>query len=225
MNRLVYTVFKTIAFAIIFVFVWDMVFYMYRTVSLNSRMESIATSLKKVVMENNYLPSETAEVYSDILTQMICDFNGVTWHDNMTNAELLASAGINSFIAGMHWNYGTDATGTLSSLSADRKVYINNTWTTRTKQLLVKDMSTPADYGDIMVVQIRVAVYQPMWGWSASPSTVYTSNRNADATDITGDYNYDGEDARYWDRNSRAKTTQFTYTYYVPCLNYKTITQ
>ena len=51
MNKLVYTVFSTLAFAIIFVFVWDMVFYLYRVNSLNTRIENITSA-----MQNTQLP-------------------------------------------------------------------------------------------------------------------------------------------------------------------------
>lgn len=208
MNRLVYTVFKTIMLAIIFVFVFDMAFYLYRALSLNARMESLSTSLKKVVMENNYLPKEDAELYQDLLYQMVADFNGVTYNP-VSNSFTGASS--DQFISGMHWNFSSDAvisdplqlTGTVNQFNAT-----SGTWTSVSKQLVHKKMNQPADYGDIMIVQLRVGVYQPLWNWGTGGSTT--------------DYKYTGQSADSWTRYGQARSTEFVYTYYVPCLRYKT---
>lgn len=220
MNRLVYTVFKTIMLSIIFIFLFDIVFYMYRVTSLNARMESISTSMKKVVMENNYLPSEVADTYSEILKHMICDYNQVAYRPNMSNSELINGDGGNdvngrnrnsvnsaAFISGMKWNYNTPATGTSLNIRAQRQRWTGSGWTTVTDSNIVKTkMNTPANYGDIMVVQLKVGVFQPIWGW----------------TQADGRYNYDGSDVTHWVRN--AASTELTYTYYVPCLNFRTVT-
>lgn len=224
MNRLVYTVFKTIALSIIFIFLFDIIFYMYRVTSLNARMESLSTSMKKVVMENNYLPSEMAETYSEIFKNMICDYNNVPYHPGMSGAQLINGDGGNAvdgtngnsvnaaaFIAGMHWNYNSNATGlSLSSLSANRQKWTGSGWSTQNTNIIKTKMNSPANYGDIMVVQLRVGVFQPIWGWATSGYAV------------TDRYSYNGEDVRRWVRN--AASTEMVYTYYVPCLNFRTIT-
>ena len=193
MNKLVYSVFKAIMLAIIFVFVFDMVFYLYRAISLNSRMQSISTSLQKVVMENNYLPSETANMYGQLFAQLITDFNV---NDN--------------FISGMHWNYLDDATG-VSGMNEKTKVYRYNgsTFTPTDIPLVVNKMCDPADYGQVMIVQLRVGVYQPLWRWGVAD----------------GSYHYNGEDGTKWVRNATGASTEFVYNYYVPCLQYKTTNQ
>ena len=96
MNRLVYSVFKAIMMAIIFVFVFDMAFYLYRAISLNSRMQSISTSLQKVVMENNYLPSETATMYQHLFGQLIEDFNGGSYSIGADGSLNLNDSDINN---------------------------------------------------------------------------------------------------------------------------------
>lgn len=211
MNRLVYSVFKAIMMAIIFVFVFDMAFYLYRAISLNSRIQSISTSLQKVVMENNYLPSETATMYQHLFGQLIVDFNGGSYSIGADGSLNLNDSDINNnFISGMHWNYKNSATG-ISGMSETTKVYRYNgsTFTPTDIPLVIDKMSSPADYGQVMIVQLRVGVYQPLWGWS-------TAN---------GKYEYNGEDGTKWVRNATGASTEFVYNYYVPCLQYKTTNQ
>ncbi len=208
MNRLVYSVFKAIMMAIIFVFVFDMVFYLYRAISLNSRMQSISTSLQKVVMENNYLPSETATMYQHLFGQLIVDFNGGSYGIGADGSLHLNDYDTNNnFISGMHWNYKDSATG-ISGMSETTKVYRYNgsTFTPTDIPLVIDKMSSPADYGQVVIVQLRVGVYQPLWRWS-------TAN---------GKYEYNGEDGTKWVRNATGASTEFVYNYYVPCLQYKT---
>lgn len=211
MNRLVYSVFKAIMMAIIFVFVFDMAFYLYRAISLNSRMQSISTSLQKVVMENNYLPSETATMYQHLFGQLIEDFNGGSYSIGADGSLNLNDSDINNnFISGMHWNYKNSATD-VSGLSETTRVYRYNgsTFTPTDIPLVVDKMSNPADYGQVMIVQLRVGVYQPLWGWGAA----------------NGKYEYHGEDGTKWVRNATGASTEFVYNYYVPCLQYKTTNQ
>lgn len=211
MNRLVYSVFKAIMMAIIFVFVFDMAFYLYRAISLNSRMQSISTSLQKVVMENNYLPSETATMYQHLFGQLIVDFNGGSYSIGADGSLNLNDSDINNnFISGMHWNYKDGATG-ISGMSETTKVYRYNgsTFTPTDIPLVIDKMSSPADYGQVMTVQLRVGVYQPLWGWGAA----------------NGKYEYHGEDGTKWVRNATGASTEFVYNYYVPCLQYKTTNQ
>ena len=220
MNKLVYSVFKAIALSIIFVFIFDMAFYLYRAVSLNARMESISTSLKKVVMDNNYLPSEDAKLYANILGQMVADFNGCTYtigaDGKLTFTDTDSS---DNFISGMHWNFGSDAVGVGSSqlMSLTSSVYSFNgtNWSSANRNVVEKDMSKPREYGDIQIVQLRVGVYQPLWNWSSSPTTVTPNYQySGEANEINGPEGF----------NRAAITTrgtEFTYTYYVPCMKYK----
>ena len=211
MNRLVYSVFKAIMVAIIFVFVFDMSFYLYRAISLNSRMQSISTSLQKVVMENNYLPSETATMYQHLLGQLIVDFNGGGYSIDEDGSLSSKDSDINNkFISKIHWNYKDCATG-VSGMSETTRVYRYNgsTFTPTDIPLVIDNMCSPADYGQVMIVQLRVDVYQPLWGWNAA----------------NGEYNYNGEDGTKWVRNATGASTEFVYNYYVPCLQYKTTNQ
>lgn len=211
MNRLVYSVFKAIMMAIIFVFVFDIAFYLYRAISLNSRMQSISTSLQKVVMENNYLPSETATMYQHLFGQLVVDFNGGSYTVSNGNLSFNDSDPNDNFISGLHWNYKTNATNISTANNAKATVYrySNSSFVQQQVDLVVKKMNQPAEYGQVMVVQIKVGVYQPLWGWGSA----------------TGVYKYNGEDGTQWVRNSTGASTEFVYNYYVPCLQYRTTNQ
>ena len=218
MNKLVYSVFKAIALSIIFVFIFDMAFYLYRAVSLNARMESISTSLKKVVMDNNYLPSEDAKLYANILGQMVADFNGCTYTIGADGKLTFTDAdSSDNFISGMHWNFGTDAVGVGSSqlMSLTSSVYSFNgtNWSSANRNVVEKDMSKPREYGDIQIVQLRVGVYQPLWNWSTGAPTDVNYSYTGQANEINGNTGFN--------RNATYRGTEFTYTYYVPCMKYK----
>lgn len=192
MHRLVASCFKAIMFSIIFVFVFDMSFYLYRVISLNSRMESIMTSMQKVVMENNYLPDGSYKLYENIFSRLASDMN----------------QGGETFIRGFNINYSHDATlpSGADTLNADI-IYANGSSASNVN-ILKKRMDTPAQYGEVMAVQVIVGVYSPIWGWGSNN---------------TGEYKYTGQNAQQWNRNATGGTVEFTYTYYVPCLKYQSI--
>lgn len=226
MNKLVYSVFKTIAFAMIFVFVWDMVFYMYRVSSLNQRVESMMTSLQKVVMENNCLPIEDSELYKQLLVGLAEDFNG---------GEAFANDGTGEFIMNIGWNVGTDAvdsngvslkTSSPLSVTGTRDTYTNHSWTSRNVELLHYQMDEVGAYGDVQTVQVRVRVRQPMWGFGRGSDTSlsYNAGGTNDGVAEGGEYG-----AANWQnrtsRNPNGASAILSYTYYVPCLKYKSVTQ
>lgn len=206
MHKLVYQVFKTLAFAMIFVFVWDIVFYMYRVASLNQRMESLMASMQKVVMENNCLPEDSAEMYKSLLAVIAGDFNGTSY----TNAALdtgNSSQNLGDFVAAIGWNFRTDAQDIVTPTITGQRSSFNNITkrfeTPKTVNILHTKMGEPGAYGDVTIVQVRVLVVQPFWGFSG---TQYSSEE--------------------WGRLSPAQNkTVLTYTYYVPCLKYKSVTQ
>ncbi|MBR4313891.1 MAG: hypothetical protein IKP66_03170 [Lachnospiraceae bacterium] len=193
MHRLVLTVFRTIFLSLIFIFVFDIGFYVYRAFSVNQRMESIMTSMQKVVMENNYLPDADYQMYKAIFLQLEHDMN---------NGD--------TFIEGIGLNYTQDAAGAgiLTSLTATDVVSGTN------RDLLVKRMNKPARYGDVMIVQSAVRIRQPIWGFGTATNNYLTD------TDYFSKGTR--PDARNWNRVGYSATT-FFYTYYVPCLKYQSI--
>ena len=75
MHKIVYSVFKTIFLSMMLIFVFDLGFYMYRALSINGRMESLMTSMQKIVIENNYLPEQDYIMYKSIFQQLADDMN------------------------------------------------------------------------------------------------------------------------------------------------------
>lgn len=176
-------------------------------------------------MENNYLPPEVASTYSEIFKNMICDFNNVTYTPGMNSAALVGGGqasqdvdgtngnSVNSaaFIAGMHWNYNSAPSGAVLNIEADKQKWTGSGWTSTRESIIRTQMNQPGDYGDVMVVQLRVGVFQPIWGWTQA-NGIYRYGSLAD----------DQRSVDNWVRN--AASTELVYTYYVPCLNFRTIT-
>lgn len=154
MYKLVYTVFKTIFLSMMLIFVFDIGFYLIRAFSINQRMESIMTSMQKVVMENNYLPQGDYDMYKTIFEQLMADMNGDgTMQDR--------------FIVGIGINYKTDPKGTvLTQLIAQDSTGHN-------RNILKTRMEKPAEYGEVMICQTRVGIQQPIWGFDNSEAQGY----------------------------------------------------
>lgn len=199
MTKFTYAVFKAIIVSMLFVFIWDTAFYLYRVLSLNQRVESLMASMQRVIMENDYLPHDTAVTYQTLLYKMADDYNIGSGYDIRNASSWTASSGYSAqsvsmpFILAMDWNYSDNAVGTFPSITVNDGAV--------THDVLRLKMGTPADYGDIMVLQFRVVVAQPMW-------------------EFIGTH----DDASTWQHRTPA-TSILTYTYYVPCLKYKSITQ
>lgn len=204
MYRIVGTVFKIIMLSIIFVFVWDMAFYMYRAFTLNQKMEGYMSSMQQIVMKNNYLPESDYIMYTNIFRNLADSMNGTEPNDK--------------FIVGIGTNYGSPVTAVATSggntnsttmrTLDELKVQLEHT--NAMKNALCLDMSKPASYGSIMVVQARVKINQPFWNWTTSLLG-------------TNDYGYSGEDGEKWSRKLDYYTKTLYYTYYVPCLQYQTL--
>lgn len=183
MHKLVASVFKAIMYSILFVFIFDMVFYAYRAFSINQRMETIMTSMQKVVMENNYLPEGDYLMYKTMFQKLAEDMNGG-----------------DTFILGIGTNYNSDPIGNqLTTISSFETIKQGGTTSAGT---IRKQMSKPASTSDLMIVQARVRISQPFWGW----------------TTVTNNYSYNGESADKWVKKVNHTAATFYYTYYVPCM-------
>lgn len=202
--KMIYQVFKALAIAMVMVFVFDIVFYLYRAYSLNQRMESMCVSLQKVVSENNYLPEGQYNMFMTLFDDMADSFNsGYKTNEDGTITRVDESslsgtdANINRFIVrqddghAVRLNYGQTPEGGTLTISG---VTVGS------------DLSKPLDYGDVAYIQAKVEVKQPVWdfiGTSYSAANFQNSNTNASIAE---------------------KTTEFTYTYLVPCLKYQSVT-
>ena len=204
MYRIVGTVFKIIMLSIIFVFVWDMAFYMYRAFTLNQKMEGYMSSMQQIVMKNNYLPESDYIMYTNIFRNLADSMNGTEPNDK--------------FIVGIGTNYGSPVTAvatsggntTSTTMRTLDELKVQLEHTNAMKNALCLDMSKPASYGSIMVVQARVKINQPFWNWTTSLLG-------------TNDFGYSGEDGDKWSRKLDYYTKTLYYIYYVPCLQYQTL--
>lgn len=224
MNRMVWCVFKAIALSIIFVFVWDMGFYLYRTFALNQRMEMLMSSLTKVVQENNYLPEQDMNLYKTLFENIAYSMNG----DKSKYLDNDEDTGANyQFVNGYTWNYdyscaGTDYTNTLEDVKATVTTVDG---TQEPRNILVRTMDKSACYGDIMAVYVSVNVNTPFWTFDNTTSTFDAAN-NTQNVSSNGKVS-DGNDSRsidHWHRNLKYSTVTLDYLYYVPCMNYTSVT-
>lgn len=204
LNRMVLNVGRVIILSMILVFLMDMGFYLYRVFSLNARVEAIMVGVQRAVMDNNTLPADIESTYRKIFVNMAKDYN---------RGE--------NFIDGLGWNYGGDMSGGMSdvlNMRGRRQVYTGSGWVEQDVEIVHKDMKKVGDYGDIMAVQFWVRVRQPLWGFGNSGGTDETRVIDKNTWSNT-DHN-----AKNWNR-SIARMTELVYTYYVPCLRYRSVTQ
>ena len=141
MHRIVVTCFKAIAYAIIFVIIWDVCFYLWRANAVNQRMESLAVSLQEVVSKNNYLPEEDYKMFEALCKQMM---------DDMNQGD--------TFIRGFYINYGRDA-----HCKNSVKVDVSGKGNVAKYKL-----DTPASYGDVQVIEIGVGINATFWNQVAT---------------------------------------------------------
>lgn len=209
MHKMVLQVFKVIAFSMVFVFVFDIIFYLYRSFSLNQRMESINVSLQKVVSENNYLPVGQYNMFMSIYNSMGESFNKAP--DGADAAEIKA----NEFIVydgnnAVTLNYDRSA----SNVKAITGYKYDVNGTAREENLVKPQLNQPADYGDIMCIEAKVKVNQPLWGFLDGAKMNAKNWQKGTSDDI----------AKFGDQYEGDGTHTFTYTYYVPCLRYQSVT-
>ena len=224
MNRMVWCVFKAIALSIIFVFVWDMGFYLYRTFALNQRMEMLMSSMTKVVQENNYLPEQDMNLYKTLFEDLSYSMNGDK-SQYLNNDE---ETGENyRFVNGYTWNYSSGSAGTAytNTLEDVNATVTNVNGTPETRNILVRTMDKSACYGDIMAVYVSVNVNTPFWTFDTN-TTTFDAAHNTQNVAMNGKVS-DGNDSRsidHWHRNLRYSTVTLDYLYYVPCMNYTSVT-
>lgn len=171
MNKVVWTAFKSVAFAILFVIVWSVSFYLFKAYSLNQKIESVMVTMQQEVSKNNYLPESAYEMYENLLRDVATNMNG-------------NEAG--SFIQGFNINYHHDSQFQPTSVGG-----VN--YSTR--------LDTPADYGDIAVIELQVTMNAVEW--------FYDPAEDGAANQVKTDNN---------------AATTLTYTYQVPCLRYISVT-
>lgn len=158
MERLVWGVFKAIILSMIFMVVWQLGFYLYNVATLDQRMSNIMVSLEKTVSENNYLPHEEAEMYSNIINAMQNSF----MQNTSTN-------GYTGFIAGWNWNCSDG--GNYQAFAPNAAICPTNTTGGGTGAY---DMSIPMNYGSVACIHIGFQINAPWVGFGSATETVRT---------------------------------------------------
>lgn len=194
MNRLVFNAFKAVMLAIIFVFVWDMGFFLFRTMNLHQRMLLVTGQMVSTVQANNYMPSEfwigTGDstnpngVYASILKDIA---------DTMNSGD--------NFVLGYNINYSEKNSG-FSVLPGTKDASVIDTYGRDVGQAyLHTKMNTPAYYGDMMVVYLQVGVACPFWSMKTENNVFIATN----------------EDSSH---KKMYSIVRLDYRYVVPCLHY-----
>lgn len=133
MNRMVSTVFKSVAFSIIFVVIWQTCFYVLRVYSLNERVNVIVRMMVEDVSEHNRLTDDANTLYTSLFTDLQTQVN---------NGD--------TFVDSIDYNYSADATSTVNP-SVGVPVH--------------KKLDTAGNYGDIMIIEVKVAINtNTLWG-------------------------------------------------------------
>ena len=169
MTRFVYNAFKAVILAIIFVFVWDMGFFLFKTLNLHQRMLLLTGQMVDTVEANNYMPADFW-----IGTGTLSNPNG-TYARIMDDIANTMNAG-DRFVVGYSINYGSgsndsgfvdigiDDISTAPAVRNDGKSYFHQT------------METPAYYGDVMLVWMEIGVAPPKWGYTGGDLNKYDSS-------------------------------------------------
>ena len=220
--RMIIKVFKVIAFAMLMVFLVDIAIYLVKAYQLRQRIESVMVSLQRTVMQNNYLPPSEKATYETIFGTITNTLNGNNIDDERFGREAKAKdVGIeDSFIylglgEGIRLNYDTDVytvpsnlETTYKELSAAGKVIYNP------KKARYVNLATPAEYGDLKLIQVAVTLRRPIWGFAAGSKKGTKTNSwksNAQGENVDG-------------AGTGLSLTTLHFSYLVPCLHYNAIT-
>lgn len=208
MNKFVYQVFKVVILSVVVMFALDLVIYIFNIAVLTQKVETISASMQQVVAENNHLPKEQAEVYQRLICEMASTFNleaGQSY--NPSNPTEYFKGNRDAFIGAIDWNFKDSANNIDIPVRATRKTYSGGSWSSADVSIVQTKMGTPANYGDIQVIQLSFLIYQPTWG--------FFTKRRPSGNDFTGN-SVNSERKSGSDRFTHV----LTYTYYVPCLKY-----
>ena len=131
------------------------------------------------------------------------------------------------FINGYTWNYSSGSAGTAytNTLEDVNATVTDVNGTPESRNILVRTMDKSACYGDIMAVYVAVNVNTPFWTFDNTTSTFDSAN-NTQNVAMNGKVS-DGDDSRsidHWHRNLKYSTVTLDYLYYVPCMNYTSVT-
>lgn len=207
--RTIIRVFKTIAIAMVLVFVCDIAIYLYKAFQLQQRIESLAVSLQRTVMQNNYLPESEHATYSALFEHTVQTLNGTNkandthhrWGRELNDNESFIQTNGNP-ANGIRMNYDTNIhnhSGLVEGVDGASKITVNGETVFDPNNERCVNLATPAEYGDLKYIQISVTLIQPYWGFTNQL------------------------DSNSWGIIDHPTTTMY-FSYLVPCLHYNAIT-
>lgn len=171
MHRIVVTAFKAVAYAMIFVIIWSVVFYLFRVFALNSKLETIMVSMRQDVSQNNYLTEDRYEMYKKMLL-------GVA--NEMNNGD--------TFVVGYNLNY---ATGGKSNACMSDDIITNMGLRNKSGEYKMSgatnsptyslNLANPAACGDVAVIELQVGFNALSWRYDT------TEQAAADELKLTDD--------------------------------------
>lgn len=158
MHRIVVTAFKAVAYAMIFVIIWSVVFYLFRVFALNSKLETIMVSMRQDVSQNNYLTEDRYEMYKTMLLDVA---------NEMNNGD--------TFVVGYNLNY---AKGDKSNacVSADTPSNMGLHYTSDGYKMsgatnsptYSLNLANPAACGDVAVIELQVGFNAISWRYDTA---------------------------------------------------------
>lgn len=158
MHRIVVTAFKAVAYAMIFVIIWSVVFYLFRVFALNSKLETIMVSMRQDVSQNNYLTEDRYEMYKTMLLDVA---------NEMNNGD--------TFVVGYNLNYAkgdksnacvSDDTPSNMGLHHTSDGYKMSGATNSPTYSL--NLANPAACGDVAVIELQVGFNALSWRYDTA---------------------------------------------------------
>jgi len=140
-------------------------------------------TMQQEVSKNNYIPVDTYTMYEGILKGIASDMN---YHTD-ENGNWVEDDDI--FVLGYDLNYNHECSASYKQAMESLGLVVS------------PKLNTPADYGDVAVIELTVYVNTPVW---------YYDRSQDGASDST---------------QRRYVTNELTYVYQVPCLRYISVTQ
>lgn len=158
MHRIVVTAFKAVAYAMIFVIIWSVVFYLFRVFALNSKLETIMVSMRQDVSQNNYLTEDRYEMYKTMLLDVANEMNNgdtfvVGYNLNYAKGDKSNACVSDDTPSNMGLHYTSD--GYKMSGAANSPTYSLN-------------LAKPAACGDVAVIELQVGFNALSWRYDTA---------------------------------------------------------
>lgn len=158
MHRIVVTAFKAVAYAMIFVIIWSVVFYLFRVFALNSKLETIMVSMRQDVSQNNYLTEDKYEMYKTMLLDVANEMNNgdtfvVGYNLNYAKGDKSNACVSDDTPSNMGLHYTSD--GYKMSGATNSPTYSLN-------------LANPAACGDVAVIELQVGFNAISWRYDTA---------------------------------------------------------